>query len=82
MDFLPHIEKLNRGEPNYLGEICFGGEAVCKNIRFLMKISVKPNQFLYVQVSLPKNKVDKLNPAVEYYVATLNHLLMKDIEWN
>ena len=48
-DYLPHIKKLKDGEPNNMGEIVYGGAAIYASYSFLLKIFIKPNQFLYVQ---------------------------------
>ena len=50
LDYLPHIAKLNRGNTDKHGEICFGGNAMYKKISFPLKICIKPNQFLYIKV--------------------------------
>ena len=43
---------LDKGQPNQQGEISYGGMAVYKSQQFPVRISIKPNQFLYVQASL------------------------------
>ena len=76
MDYLPHLQKLNDED----GEICFGGKASYKEIEFALKIRIKPNQFLYIQC-VNYLHVKEIQRSIEFYIASLNHLLMKEISW-
>ena len=67
---------MNKGQPNDLGEICFGGEANYKGLKFLIKVSVKPNQFLFIQI-IDKGYNQEDKKIIDFYVATVNHCLMK-----
>ena len=77
MDYLPHIRQLKDED----GETCFGGMASYDNIKFPLKLKVKPNQFLYIQAVNIMETSESLK-AIEFYIGTLNTLLMKDISWN
>lgn len=79
-DYLPHIQKIGGGQPNNLGEISFGGRACYKNVSVPLKISIKPNHFLYIQC--PESKTEEDKKVFGFLIATLNHFLMKDITWN
>lgn len=77
MDYLPHIRRLKDEE----GEACFGGMASYDNIQFPLKVRIKPNHFLYIQ-SVDIMETSESVKAMEFYIGTLNTLLMKDISWN
>ena len=57
--------------------------AIYKNYQFPVRICVKPNQFLYVQAaaSLPDKKDNDESSIIEFYICTVTHLLMKEIDW-
>lgn len=76
-DFLPHIKRMDDEE----GEVCFGGKVFYGKIEFPLKIRIKPNQFLYIQ-SVNVHEKEETLKAIEFYIATLNHFLMKEISWN
>jgi len=73
---------LNKGQPNEQGEIGYGGMAIYKNYQFPVRICIKPNQFLYVQAaaSLPDKKDNDESSIIEFYICTVTHLLMKEID--
>ncbi len=80
-DYFQSMGILNKGQPNEQGEISYGGMALYKQHQFPVRVSVKPNQFLYVQALVEPGDEDKGDrQVVEYYVSTVTHLLMKEIE--
>lgn len=69
---------LNKGIPNSQGEICYGGIATYKKIQFPVRVSIKPNQFLYIQGVNESQDINVESVSViQYYISLLTHLLMK-----
>lgn len=77
MDYLPHIKKIKDED----GEICYGGKAIYEKSNFPLKVRIKPNQFLYLQ-AVAENESEEHLKVIQFYIATLNHFLMKEISWN
>jgi hypothetical protein len=50
-EYFPSISILNKGNTNEKGELMYGGMALFYNNEFPVKISIKPNQFLYIQAN-------------------------------
>ena len=79
-DYFQSMAILNKGQTNEQGEMSYGGVAVYKQHQFPVRISVKPNQFCYVQGILSvSNETRHETAVIEYYISTVTHLLMKEI---
>ena len=53
--------------------------AYYKDVKFPVKICIKPNQFLYIQANKRLVNSNKSEATIEFYICLLTHLLMKDI---
>ncbi len=53
--------------------------AVYQHNEFPVRISIKPNQFLYVQAAKfsSDQRFNNDDSVIEYYISTVTHLLMK-----
>ena len=67
-DYFQSMSVLNKGLANSQGEISYGGLAHYRDMQFPVQISIKPNQFLYVQGSVNYNNFkgsqEAITPAV------------------
>ena len=74
-DYLPGGTILRGGEPNDKGEVEFVARAVWRREEFLIRLMVRPNQFLYVQMlSINESFI------AEFYSSLITNLLMKNID--
>ncbi len=79
-DYFQSMGILNKGQGNEQGEISYGGLAVYRQYQFAVRISVKPNQFCYVQgVVSGSDEARNETAVIEFYISTVTHLLMKEI---
>ena len=66
---------MRAGEPNDKGEVEFVARAVWRREEFLIRLMVRPNQFLYVQMlSINESFI------AEFYSSLITNLLMKNID--
>ena len=79
LEYLPYFSLLE--EQNAANETTFGCMCEFYGEKFLIKIIMKSNQFLYVQGVKTEEGASHKN-AMEFYICIITHLFMKEIDLN